>query len=198
MVNTSIAPVLAEYQYRGWWATEIRIGADGTAYFIDPTPRMPGQTGEHQCETMENFAEVVWLGANGIVIEPRFAYHFAAEATLHYDGKTKDPTIVDEWKTLRIPSDISKWVKLYHYSVIDGVYHFGTRNTDEVGVVIGAGDSIRGAIDSLQGHLKLLKDLSVHANPEGFADLIKMIKKAENHGMFFGDTEIPEPESVLK
>jgi hypothetical protein len=196
MVNEAMSPILKTYGYRDWWATEIRV-SDGVPYFIDPTPRLPGQSGEHQLETISNIAEVIWNGANGIMIEPKFAWKFEAEATLHYDSDTKDPTIVDEWKTLRLPSKVSQWVKLYHYCKMDGAYQFPSRNNDEVGVVLGGGDSVEDAIEHLNENLEALKELPVHANVAGFATLLDSIKQAEKEGIKFGG-EIPEPETIFK
>jgi hypothetical protein len=196
IVNEGLAPILAGYGYRGWWATEIRV-ADGVPYFIDPTPRMPGQTGEHQLETCTNLADVIWQGANGHVITPEFRWDFAAEATLHYDLKSKDPAIDEEWKTLDLPEDALRWIKLYHYCKFDGLYHFVAEGTDEIGVMIGVGDDTEEAIDHLKANLELLKDLPVSANTAGFVDLLRSIKEAEEHGLKFGG-RIPTPESIVK
>ena len=196
IVNEAMAPILRGYDYRCWWATEVRV-ADGVPYFIDPTPRMPGQTGEHQLETISNFADIIWQGANGKVIEPIIAWQFAAEATLHYDVDTKDATIDDEWKTLTFPPEALRWLKLYHYCKLGDEYHFSAKGTDEVGVVLGVGDSAEEAIDHLKDNLELLKDLPVHAEVAGFADLLKSIMEAEQEGIEFGG-DIPAPESILQ
>jgi hypothetical protein len=195
-VNEAMAPILRRYGYRDWWATEIRV-KDGVPYFIDPTPRMPGQTGEHQLESMMNFADVIWHGANGVLIQPEFEWCFAAEATLHYEASTKDPAISDEWKTLDLPADVLRWMKLYHYCKLDGLYHFVAKSTDEIGVMIGVGDSTEEAIEHLMGNLEWLKDLPVHANLSGFGSLLKSIKKAEKQGLVFGG-KIPKPETIFK
>ena len=195
VVNHAMAPILANYGYRNWWATEIRV-SDGIPYFIDPTPRMPGQTGEHQLESISNLADIIWHGANGIIVQPEFAWKFAAEATLHYEQDTKDPSISEEWKSLKVPKAAERWTKFYHYCKLDGVYHFGAQNTDEVGVVIGGGDSIDAAIKDLSKHLELLKGLPVHANTVGFASLLGCIKEAEEQGIKFG-SKIPKPEVIL-
>lgn len=184
-VNDRMAPVLRDYGYRCWWATEIRV-SDGVPYFIDPTPRMPGQTGEHQLESIYNFAEIIWEGANGNIVTPNYNYTFAAEATLHYKTDTKDPTISDEWKSLRVPDGVRPWTKLYHYCVVDGVAHFAARNTDEIGVVIGLGDSAEEAINHLKENLDAFDGLPVDADTSGFADLIDAIKHAEEEGIPFG------------
>jgi hypothetical protein len=195
-VNEKMAPILANYGYRNWWATEIRV-ADGVPYFIDPTPRMPGQTGEHQLESIKNFADIIWQGANGGVLEPEFNWNFAAEATLHYDGDTIDHAIAQEWKTLDIPKEVLRWVKMYHYCKIDGLYHFMAEGTDEVGVVIGKGNSVQASIENLAEHLEMLKGQPVHASTVGFAGLIETIKEAEKEGLPFGG-RIPKPEQIYR
>lgn len=196
-VNDALSPILRRYGYRNWWSTEIRI-SKGVPYFIDATPRMAGQTGEHQLESCRNFADVVWQGANGVLIEPDFTASYAAEATLHYHGNTKDVTITDEWKSLEIPESVLQWIKLYHYCKIDGAYHFPSRNTDEVGVVLGLGDSIMEACRHLGKNLSELKDLPVSTDVSGFAELIKAIKAADARGMSFGAAPIPRPETIYK
>lgn len=196
LVNEALAPVLARYGYRDWWSTEIRV-EDGVPYFIDATPRMAGQTGEHQLKTIRNFADIVWRGAHGILVPPDFEWRFVSEATLHYKSDTKDPTISDEWKRLEISEEALEWVKLYHYCKIDGAYHFPNRNTDEVGVVIGVGASTEAAIADLDEHLKLLEGLPVRAEVEGFADLLESIGEAEQQGIPFGG-RLPKPEAVYR
>ena len=185
VVNEAMAPILKSYGYRDWWATEIRI-ADEIPYFIDPTPRMPGQTGEHQLETCTNFADMVWHGANGILIQPEFKWRFAAEATLHYCLGPKDSTVSNEWKSLEVPLEIQRWVKLYSFCKIDGVCHFPLEGSDEVGVVLGVGNSTENAIEHLQENLAAMKELPVEAHVGGFASLLDSIQEAEKAGIKFG------------
>ncbi|MDE2020392.1 MAG: hypothetical protein KGJ13_08660, partial [Patescibacteria group bacterium] len=171
-VNEKMSPLLKKFGYRDWWATEVRI-SDGKPFFIDPTPRMPGQTGEHQIENLLNMAEVIWYGAHGIPIEPKWGWKFAAEATLHYDALSHDDAVGKEWKTLEIPPEVEQWVKLAHYAKIDGIYQFVPAHNDEVGVVIGVGNSVQESLDNLKENLDALEDTPVHANVHGFVDLLR-------------------------
>lgn len=194
-VNKKMAKILKEYEYRNWWATEIRV-ADGVPYFIDPTARHPGQTGEHQWETCSNLAEVVWQGAQGKLIVPEFEWNFAAEATLHYEAGVDNAAIAQEWKVLRIPKEVKRWFKPYHYCIIDGDYHFTPNKKDEVGVVLGVGNSIKESIEHLKKNLEILKELPVFANLSGFKDLLECIIEAKKHGIKFAD-KIPDPKTIL-
>lgn len=189
-VNEAISDILHAWEYRNHIATEIRI-ADGVAYFIDPTMRLPGQTGEHLFTTCTNMADVIWHGAHGILIPPTWNAKFALEATLHYKGD------VEAWKTLAVPKEIEDMVKLYHYCKRDGLYQFPTRKTDEVGVICGSGDTIKDAFENLKANFEILKTEPVEIDSEEFVHLVKEIHEAESEGVEFTSQKVPEPAEVI-
>lgn len=193
-VNEAMAPELAAYGYRNFWATEIRIKGD-EAYFIDPTARMPGQTGEQLLETCENLAEVIWRGAHGEVVKPVWAHKFAAEATLHYKDHEDDV-----WKVLRLPEDpeVRRWFKLYQFCEADGLFHFPPSHSDELGVAIGVGDTPEAAIEHLKDNLAELENEPVSADVAQFADLIEQIEAAEDEEVEFSDAPVPGPEIAIE
>ncbi len=186
-VNEALAPILAKLQYRNFIATEIR-----DEFFIDITPRHAGQTQEHLQRTCTNLPKVIWSGANGELVEPEFEAKFAAEATLHYTGCDED------WKVLRISPEAKPFFRLTGYCQEGDLYHFPPGKNDEVGVVIGNGDTIEEAIDDLKGHLELAKDEPIRAETQGFSDILADIKKAQLEGIHFSDKPIPNPAVVLQ
>lgn len=188
-VNEKMAPTLREYGYRNWFATELRV-LDGIPHFIDPTMRMPGQTGEHQLENCENLAEVIWAGAHGEIIQPQWLSPFACEATMHFKGP-------DQWRTLSIPEEVRRWVKLYSFCMVDGLYKFPPRKNDELGVVLGLGKTVEDAKAHLDHNMELLKKEPLSIESRGFADLLEAIEEAEEEGLIFSDEALPEPQSVL-
>ena len=192
-VNDALAPKLKQYGYRNNLATEVRIAKDGTGYFIDITPRMPGQTGEHLQETCTNFAERVWSAANGIMLEPEFSHKFVAEATMHYTAGEHD-----EWKVIDVPEEVARLTKLYHFAKVDGHYHFPPARNDEVGVIIGQGDTIEKCLDNLSDNFKAFEKEPLTIKFEGFAELIDDIKKAEKEGVRFTDQKIPPKEIAIQ
>jgi hypothetical protein len=189
-INEEIAQYFKDIEYRNFMATEIRV-VDGTPYFIDPTFRMPGQTGEQLLETCDNLDEVIWKGANGELIAPQFRYQFSAEATLHYDG------CPDHWKTVVVPGEVEQWFKPVHYCICDGAHQFPPAKNDEIGVVLGVGDTIQEAIDHLHENLEFLEGQPVSARTEGFVDLIKSIEEAEKEGIEFTSQEIPRAADMV-
>jgi hypothetical protein len=189
LINEALAPLLKKFQYRNFFATEIRI-KDGTPYFIDPTLRMPGLTGEQMLETCSNLAEVIWYGAHGKMIKPKYKYSFAAEATMHY-------TAGGEWKFIKVPEKIKQWVKLLHYCKVDDTYHFPPSEKDEVGVILGLGDSIESAIGALKKNIKAMDKEPIKVKLDGFYDLLEGIEDAAKYGITFTDDKLPDISKVL-
>jgi hypothetical protein len=189
-VNEVMAPELIDAGYRNFWATEIRK-VDDEFYYIDPTPRQAGQTMEHYYLNCTNLPEVIWQGANGNLVEPEFLAPFAAEATLHYKG------CGDGWRVLRVDEELRDHVKLYRYCEYDGLYHFPPAKNDEVGVIVGLGESVEEALEDLKEFFELFDGEPVEIRLSAFADLLDQIEEAEKEGMDFGDPDLPEPEIAL-
>jgi len=188
-VNERFAPMLPGY--RNFLATEIRM-LDDIPYFIDPTNRMAGQTMEHVLETCTNLPEVILAGAQGQVIDPEFSNLFAAEATIHYKSEG------DGWKSLRVPPEAERKTKLYRCCFTDGSYHFPPHKSDELGVVCGMANTIEGAIEDCRETFEALGEQPIWIEMEGFADLLKSIQQAEEEGLEFSSTAIPDPATVLE
>ena len=191
LVNEAWAPVMREYGYRNFFATEIR-NLDGVPYYIDPTMRMPGQTGEQLLETMDNLPEVIWAGARGELVPPKWNADFAASATLNYQGDC------DDWKVIRIPKEASQWVKLCRYMQDGDEYHFPPNPRNDVGVVIGMGDTIENTIKAVNENFEAIGDDTLSVKTDGFMDLLEDIHKAEAEGIEFTKGKVPEPEVALE
>ncbi len=190
-VNEAMAPILEQAGYRNFIATEIRYVSPTEFYFIDPTMRMPGQTGEQLLNTCKNLGECIYKGALGEMIVPEFLGNFAAAATI-----TNTAGSAEDWKVLRVPEEAREWTHLTHFCQVDDICHFPPGRLNELGVVVGYGDSIDKAIESLKEHLDLFKDEPVSYETDGFYDLIKSIKSAEDEGLIFSDEEIPDEHEV--
>lgn len=191
LVNEKFSPVLEEYGYRNFWATEIR-NLDGVPYFIDPTARMPGQTGEQLLETMTNLPAVIWQGAHGQLIQPEWAADFAASATLNYKGDLEDA------KVIRVPPDAKRWVKLCRYRQDGDEYHFPANKREDVGVVIGMADSIEDTIEAVRSNFDAIGDDSLSVKLDGFKEVLEDIHQAQSEGIEFTKETVPEPESVIE
>lgn len=191
LVNEKMSEVMREYGYRNFFATEIR-NLDGVPYFIDPTMRMPGQTGEQLLETMENLSDVIWNGAQGDLIVPKWNAKFAGSATLNYKGDLEDV------KVIRVPEDAKQWVKLCRYRQKGDEYFFPVNHREDVGVVIGMADSIEETIAAVRANYEAIGDDSLSVKLEGFMDLLADIHQAEKEGIEFTKDKVPPPEAALE
>ena len=191
-INEKLSPLFKKYGYRNFFATEIRVRGD-KPFFIDPTFRLPGMSGEQILETCSNLAYVIWYGAQGIFIEPEYAYKYAVTASAYYEGECGE----DGWAIVRVPKETERWIKFAHCSFIDGNYHFPCEAKD-LGVVIGAGNTLIEAFEMLKKNMDSLKDEPVYFKTKGFLGLFKSIRNAEKNGIKFSDDKLPEDKEILK
>lgn len=193
-VNEAMAPMLKDFRYRNFWSTEIRITDDGTPYFIDPTCRCPSPATEAQLELYDNWGEIILEGAQGNLVDPVPVAKFAVEAMIYHNEDA------DGWRSVEIPDESRQWVKLYRVCKINGAYHIppGENKMDEIGAVVGIGDTIQEAIDHLHETVEELKDQPVAIRVDALYDALKEIQEAEKKGIEFSEQEVPEPETALQ
>lgn len=173
-VNEKLAPTFKEYGYNSFWSDEIRIGKDKKPYLIDPTCRMASPAGECYLHLFENWGEIIDMGSNGILVNPKTTKRFAAQAILTCSDAEDHQVAID------IDPSIRKFVMLYHSAKIDG--YEVVLPTDakmiEIGSVVGVGNTVDEAINQCIKHCGM-----VHANklkdrcdslPDAKADLMKI------------------------
>jgi len=189
-VNEAFSPILKQYGYRGMFCTEVRITKDGESFFIDPTCRMPSPPSQCLCEMIGNLGEIIWHGANGILVEPEQTAKIGAQAIFHVDR--------DHWGVFQIPEEIEQFVKISFSCKSNGLICVppDPQGISEVGWCVGIGDTIEDAI----GHLREVVDkmpAGVNVEFGSLADLLKELKTAEGVGVELTEQKIPEPEIIL-
>lgn len=189
-VNEAMGPVLGRYRYRNFFSTEVRVKGN-TSFFIDPTCRTPSPAGEEQLELYSNISDIIWHGAHGELIEPEIAAEFAGEALINHTGK------VDRWRSLRVPKEIRRWVKLYGCAEKDGVSWWPPSTDPTVGCVVGIGDNMEEVIDHINSTVEGLGDAPVKIDTSSFPSLLQEIEKAQKLGIEFSDKPLPEPAEVV-
>ena len=82
-------PSFKEYNYRGFFSSEVRI-TGGKGYPIDLTARAGSPPSRLYQNVMTNLAEVIWYGAGGILIEPEYEAPWGAEVLSYIrPGRTR-------------------------------------------------------------------------------------------------------------
>jgi hypothetical protein len=190
-LSKGIQPTLAEMRYANFVSSEIRI-KDGEGYWLDPCFRCPSPAGEEQLEMYENFPEIVYAGAQGELVQPKWAAKFCGEAVIAYTGDR------EAWKAVTVPDEVKQWVKLYANIEDDGAYHFPpAQDPEAIGCAVALGDDPEEIVDKLKEIAEAMKDSPVSLNIQPLADLFAEIKEAEKEGIEFAQEPVPEPATVL-
>lgn len=199
-VNEMLGRELASDSYRNFFSTEVRIARDdenfkdGDAILIEPTCRIPSPPFEAELENYANLSEILWHGSTGNIVTPEMDSEFAVVCRILHDAKPKG------WRSLQIPDDLRKWVKLYDAFKLNGLYHIAPKepHAKRIGAVVGLGDTIEAAIDHCRGTLDGLADQPISSEIHSLVEALKEIKEAGSQGIQFTDQPVPKPELVMK
>lgn len=172
-VNDKLAPVLKKYKHRGFLSTEIRATKDGKAYLIDPCQRCGSPPSELYQNMISNLAEIMWYGAEGIVVEPEYKAKWGAMILLLSDWADKN------WQQVSFPSKYRENVKLRNFCVIDGEYYVipQASGMPEIGAVVAMGDTAQAAIDECKRIAKLVEGYSVEHPVESLDEAYANLKE---------------------
>lgn len=192
-VNDAFALVLEEYGYRSFFSTEVRITKNNECFFIDPTCRAGSPPSQCMTEMIANYSEIIWHGAQGVLINPESAARFGVQAIC------KLPRETDSWNYVKPSSDIDRWLKTSF-----SLGHQGLLALPPMDNVTGCEDWLVGIGDTVSEAIRHLKHNAEHL-PDGAScdctsliDLLREIETAEEKGMEFTEQKVPGPEVVIE
>ena len=175
-VNQAVAPYMKANQYRGCWSTEVRISPDGKGYLIDGTARCGSPPSELMQIMCENLSEVIWEGADGVLLEPDFGDNkWGAEVLLHSTWADQN------YAHIRFPAEYRENIKLRHYTVIDGDIYVSPQATGmpEIGAVVATGKTAKEAIDRAKMIAEKVEshqlEIPVDAMDDALEDLMQIL-----------------------
>jgi len=186
-----VAPILAAHGYRNFFTTEVRV-VNGKSYLLDPCCRCPSPAGESQLEMYSNYADIIYYGARGVLIQPEWTAKYCGQVAMDWTGDK------DSAASIRVPEKVSQWVKLPACCYSDGAYHFPPTPDMDMGWVVGIGDTPTEVLNHILEVNSELKDQPLHLHLERLVDLIGEINEAREQGMEFGQGhQMPQPAAVL-
>lgn len=107
-VNTAMIPALKELNYRGFIATELRGESP-----IDITARFSSPAGEVVTDNLENIEEVLWYGAEGVLVQPSWKYKYGAQLMF------TEPLAFERLTYLSFPEELRPHLHLYHHCRVE-------------------------------------------------------------------------------
>lgn len=191
-VHEAFRSELAGHRYRNFISSEIRIKGD-KFWFIDTTRRAPCPGSGSQLKLIKNFADVIWNGAHGILVEPEWNAHFATECVITAKADKTCWTIID------FPEELGDWVVCGGSCQIDGrtCWPPDESHGEEVGWLVNIADNPKAAIQGMLDKAACLPD-GVSAATDSLADLLKEIESGQEEGVPFTDKAIPPPATVIE
>lgn len=180
-LNEKLSPYLKEKQMRGSMSTEGRIGEDGKFYTIDFTQREPSPPGELRQEIYTNTAEIIWEGANGVMVNPKPAGKFGVEINMASDNRRRG-----KWQEISYPKEFERNVKLHSPCIIKGrKYVIQTDwETEVLGGVSAWGNTLEDAVKQVKKIVKEVKGPTLEMDTENIIELAgEQLEKADKFGV---------------
>ena len=177
--NEKMAPVFARYGYRCSLSNELRITDDLKDYCIDATCRFPSPPSELWMEFFRNLPDILWYGAEGVVVEPDAEAEWGVEIIL------RSAWAENHWLPVEYPEKYSRQIKLYNCALVDGRRYVIPQNEDmtEVGAVIGWGKTLDKALDHAREAGEAIQAYGVKFSLGGAEAATEQIEKLEELGI---------------
>ncbi len=184
----AFGPVFQKQRYRSSFSMETRDGI-----FTDPTCRGGLPSTASQINTWSNFSEIIWAGANGILVEPEPCFKFSSECILSLKGKP------NEWGKIRVEGDLIDACKFNGACEIDGAICFppDDHEGEDVGWLVAGGETMEEAIEEMHRLAGQLPE-GLSAATDELAGLLAKIKEGEAAGAEFSNQPVPEPETAVQ
>ena len=195
VVNDRLAPFLAEARYRQFFSTEIRVTDKGVPYLIDLTTRGPLPPSELYHEMIPNLGEIIYWGARGQIVEPKWACKYGALAIIKSDLSNNN------WSEVSVSPEAKRWVKWRNYAEIEGQGYILpiTKGIGmiECGAVIGLGNSVEEAIRACQKNAEGVEGFDVKIHAEALPEALDEIQKGEDNDIIFTDENLPDKKDLM-
>lgn len=164
-VNAKLSGLFADWHYRGFFSSEIRIKG-GKPYLIDPCCRMASPPGELYQTMIANLAEILWHGADGIVIEPEFIDVWGAQLVM------SSPWAAHNWQPIDFPPSIRDHLRLHYSTRINGRYYVIPQAIEmaEIGAVVATGASADEAIANVTKIAEKIEGYGIKFNFDALQD----------------------------
>lgn len=192
IVNDKLSPILAEYQYRNFFSSEIRLGRDKEPYLTDPCCRAGSPPSEVYQEAASNWGEIVWAGAHGELVQPKWNCKYCVEAMIHCGWAAQNN------EAIYFPKEIEQWVKLRNGARINDHWLVmpQTVSLPEVGAVVAVDNTLLGAIKKLKSYADKIEGYDVTVHLESIQKVLKSIDEGQKKGIQFTTEPLPTLSQV--
>ncbi len=177
-IYETLTPTLKEYSYRSTLSLESRMGANIT-YLCDPCCRGGSPPFELQLNLLSNLAEILWEGADGKLVEPKYASKFGAQFILRSNWAVDNPLLIE------FPEKYRNQIKLHYASKFGDSLWIMPQGGAEIGAVVVCGDSLDDCFAEAQTISGEIKGTQIECCIGSTDGLKKNIEQFEKWGVKF-------------
>lgn len=183
--TTAMAPLLGQYGYRGFLSNELRIGADLKPYMIDACCRAGSPPSELYQEFYRNISEIIWQGADGVMVDPEPAGKFGMEVIM------KSGWAESHWQPVNIDPAVRHLVKLFNPVRVDGKFYVVPQDDEmsEIGAIIGYGDTPQRAMDMVKEAAAGVSGIGIKIPDGSLDDAMEQAQELTDMGLPVFDIE---------
>lgn len=177
VLNQQVSDDLKKWQFRNFFAVEVRVTKDGTPWVLDPAMRSGSPPSELQQVMYTNLAEIIWQGSGGICIDPIPADNWGAELILYSSWAE------DNWQPIHFPPEIEPYITLRYCSKIKGKYAVRPQHEklSHIGSVSAVGPTAKAAIEKCKEYAEQVKGIGVECYPESLDRAMEKFKQLPDY-----------------
>lgn len=180
LVTDKLAPVFQSYGFRGVYSNEVRIDKKLDGYLIDQTMRMPSPPSSLMMLMYENFSEVLWSIANGIIPKVKYKYEHGVQFIIKSDLALTEPV------ALQFPIEFKDNIDIKNLVIDDdGTYYYTPNGVPmkEIGSVSACGHTMEQAVKLATEIAESVKGFDIKINTDCIADAKKQISELNKNGI---------------
>ncbi len=182
MPNEKFAPFLKKKKYRNFMSTEVRITKDKKSYMIDFTARIPSPPGDIYQEIIENYSEIIWFGADGIMVDPIYTHKYAIQAVIKSSWAAGDG-----WQAIYFPEELRRWIKIKNLFKHDDIYYFvpAFGGYEEIGSVVAIGNTLDECVELLKERSEKIEGYKINVPVGSIDKAMESIEAGKSLGIQF-------------
>lgn len=176
-IYDELGPTFKRYGYRNFLSLECRTRED-KVWLGDPCCRAGSPPFELQLNMLRNLPEVLWEGAGGKVVEPKYAGRYGFELIVHSDWADKNPL------RLEFPEEFRDQIKFrYAAQFQDGTWIMPQGAGPRVAAVVTYGDSLEDCFAEAEEISLKIKGIQVESFTHSIPALRKTLAKLREWGI---------------
>lgn len=174
-IYEKLSPTLEKYEYRNVVSLESRMDAK-TTYLADPCCRGGSPPFELQLNFITNLAGIMWEGADGKMVEPKFAAKYGAQFVIESKWSITNPLLVE------FPSKYREQIKLRYATMFGKQTWIMPQHSDtpSFGSIVTFGATMEECFDQAKEIAHEIKGIGVEAlvgSVAGLQDNLETFKK---------------------